>query len=120
MKQRRLMMQASLASRCQLKAHRETREMPVYELVVAKGGFKKLKMELGVDGLPDSGNESLYFFPGGWWYAGTMENLASNLAGPSGGIVVDKTGLGAKRFFNALLWTPDSKGDTAGGGPSIF
>ena len=36
----RLMMQALLADRFQLKVHRETRELPVYELTVAKGGSK--------------------------------------------------------------------------------
>lgn len=118
-KQRRLMMQASLAGRCQLKAHRETREMPVYELVVAKGGLKPKKVNFGMMIVEDQ-MDSLFFFPGGWWHTGTMENLASNLAGPSGRIVVDKTGLGDKRFFNSLHWTPDGKGDTAGGGPSIF
>jgi uncharacterized protein (TIGR03435 family) len=112
-KQRHLMMQASLASRCQLKAHRETREMPVYELVVAKGGLRRILEK-------DPGDESLFFFSGGWWHTGTMENLASNLAGPSGRIVVDKTGLGSRRYFNALNWASDGKGDTAGGGPSIF
>lgn len=119
LKQRQLMMQASLAGCCQLKAHRETREMPVYELVVAKGGSNKMR-ELRLDELKDGGNESIFFFPGGWWYTGTMESLARNLAGPSGRIVVDKTGLGAKRFFNALHWTPNGKDDKAGGGPSIF
>ena len=112
-KQRHLMMQASLAGRCQLKAHRETREMPVYELVAAKGGPKKM-LEV------DRWYESVFFFSGGWWHTGTMENLASNLAGPSGRIVVDKTGLRDKQFFNALHWTADGKGDTADGGPSIF
>ena len=34
------MWQKLLKDRFQLAAHRETREMPVYELVVAKGGFK--------------------------------------------------------------------------------
>ena len=34
------MMQALLEDRFQLKLHRETREMPVYELVAAKGGPK--------------------------------------------------------------------------------
>ena len=119
LKQRQLMMQASLAGWCQLKAYRETREMPVYELVVAKGGLKKM-LQLQLDELKVGGNESIFFFPGGWWYTGTMDSLARNLAGPSGRIVVDKTGLGSKRYFNALHWTPDGKGDTAGGGPSIF
>ena len=34
------MIQAMLEDRFKLKAHKETRELPVYELVVAKGGFK--------------------------------------------------------------------------------
>ena len=40
MKETHLMMQSLLADRFQLKAHFETREMPVYELVLAKGGSK--------------------------------------------------------------------------------
>ena len=40
LKQQRLMMQAVLVDKYQLKAHLETREMPVYELVVANGGLK--------------------------------------------------------------------------------
>lgn len=119
LKQRQLMMQASLAGRCQLKAHRETREMSVHELVVAKGGSNKMR-ELRLDELKDGGNESIFFFPGGWWYSGTMESLARNLAGPSGRIVVDKTGLGSKRYFNSLHWASDGKSDTVDGGPSIF
>src|SRR5262249_21927168 len=35
-----LMMQRLLAERFQLRMHRETKEMPVYELTVAKGGSK--------------------------------------------------------------------------------
>jgi uncharacterized protein (TIGR03435 family) len=119
LKQRQLMMQASLAGRCQLKAHRETREMPVYELVVAKGGLKAKKVNFGLMIVEDR-MDSLFFLPGGWWHTGTMEYLASNLAGPSGRIVVDKTGLGDKRYFNALHWASDGNGDTASGGPSIF
>ena len=36
----RLMMQSLLAERFQLKAHRETKELPVYDLVVGKNGSK--------------------------------------------------------------------------------
>src|ERR1017187_10139433 len=43
-KENELMMQSLLANRFQLKAHFETREMPLYELVLAKGG-SKLKEE---------------------------------------------------------------------------
>lgn len=35
-----LMMQGLLADRFQLKVHRETRELPVYEMTIAKSGFK--------------------------------------------------------------------------------
>ena len=38
--QRRQMMQAMLADRFKLKVHRETKELPIYSLVIAKGGFK--------------------------------------------------------------------------------
>jgi len=38
--QMRMMMQSLLEDRFQMKAHRETREMPVYELAVAKSGLK--------------------------------------------------------------------------------
>lgn len=38
--QLQVMLQSLLAERFQFRAHRETRELPVYELVVAKGGAK--------------------------------------------------------------------------------
>jgi uncharacterized protein (TIGR03435 family) len=34
------MMRAILADRCHFKAHQETRELPVYDLVVVRGGLK--------------------------------------------------------------------------------
>ena len=37
--QRRLMMRAMLADRFKLIAHRESKELPMYSLVIAKGGF---------------------------------------------------------------------------------
>ena len=39
-RRKQLMVQALLADRCKLAAHQETRELPVYALVVAKGGPK--------------------------------------------------------------------------------
>jgi uncharacterized protein (TIGR03435 family) len=40
LEQQRLMMQAMLAERFKLKVHHETKELTVYDLVIAKGGFK--------------------------------------------------------------------------------
>jgi len=49
-----------------------------------------------------------------------MEDLASKLSGPTGGVVIDKTGLGMKTFIYELKWTSDSQSGMAGGAPSIF
>lgn len=40
LKQEQPMMQSLLADRCELKVHRETRDLPVYDLVTVKGGLK--------------------------------------------------------------------------------
>jgi uncharacterized protein (TIGR03435 family) len=116
LRQQRLMTQAILADRYQLKAHYETREMPVYELVVAHGGLKL------TDKVLERRHQGSSFFSPGDWYNnyGTMEDLASKLAGPTGGVVIDKTGLGTKTFFYLLKWASDSQSGMAGGAPSIF
>jgi uncharacterized protein (TIGR03435 family) len=115
LKQQQLMMQAVLAERYQLKAHHETREMPVYELVVAHGG-PKLREKVS-EGRPGAS----FFQPRNWWgNYGTMGDLASKLSGPTGGVVIDKTGLGTKTFNYFLKWTSDSQSGMAGGTPSIF
>ena len=114
LRQQRLMTQAVLADRYQLKAHYETRETPVYELVVAKGGLKLTEKVL------ERHQGSSFFSPGDWYNNyGTMDDLANKLAGPTGGVVIDKTGLGTKAFFYELKWNSDSQ-TGAGGDPSIF
>jgi uncharacterized protein (TIGR03435 family) len=115
LRQQRLMMQAVLADRYQLKAHHETREMPVYELVVVDGGPKLREKVL--EGHPGGS----FFMPRHWWgIYGTMEDLANKLSGPAGGVVIDKTGLGTKTFLYGLKWTSDSQNGIAAGAPSIF
>jgi len=113
LRQLRLMTQTVLTDRYQLKAHHETREMPVYELVVANGEPKMKEKVLELH--PGSS----FFTPGNWHNYGTMADLASKLAGPIGGVVVDKTGLGTKTFIYDLKWTSDSQSGMAAGTPSI-
>ena len=115
LRQQRLMTQAVLADRYQLKTHYETREMPVYELVVAHGGLKL------TDKVLENRHQGESFFSPRDWYNnyGTMEDLANKLAGPTGGVVIDKTGMGTKAFFYLLKWTSDSKSG-AGGDPSLL
>ncbi len=112
--QRDEMFKSLLADRFHLVLHRETKELPVYDLVVAKGGSK----------LPPSGDE-----PGfGMSDTGsvtfkktTVSTFANVLSGVLGRKVIDKTGLQGN--FNAdLHWTPDERADAQpdDAGPSIF
>jgi uncharacterized protein (TIGR03435 family) len=96
----RRMVQTLLAERFQLKFHRETKEQPVYALVVGKGGPKlqAAKSEgrgvgIGVRGRLNGNGAD-------------MKTLASVLADRLSRSVVDRTGL--KGFYDFLLtWTPD-------------
>jgi len=113
-RQQRLMTQTTLSDLYKLKAHSETHEMPVYELVVANGGLKLKAKEL------ERHPGSSFFSPRDWYNNyGTMEDLANKLAGPTGGVVIDKTGLGTNTFFYLFKWTSDSQSGVAGGVPSI-
>jgi uncharacterized protein (TIGR03435 family) len=132
---RRLMMQALLAERFQLKAHSETKQVPVYELVVAKGGAK-LKdaatdtdpnLKKGEDGKPLAG---VFYRPKDTTLVGySMALLANFLSAPNTGVgrpVLDKTGRTGTYDFT-LNWSVYSAGEAAAGGagsaddaPSIF
>jgi len=110
--QRTRMFQEVLADQFKLKFHREKREMPVYDLVVAKGGLKMKGAKPGdtyPDGLKAKYGQSMVITRPGKLEAqgGDMTDLAlflSNLH--TGREVVDKTGLTGKYDFT-LLWTPD-------------
>ncbi|MGO8933604.1 MAG: TIGR03435 family protein [Terracidiphilus sp.] len=109
--QKQLMVQALLADRFQLKVHQETRQLPVYSLVVTKDGpkFKPSK----VNGTTiDTGRTRLHI-------AGsddTMSILARELAQILGRVVVNKTGLSG-RYDLSLRWTPD---DATASAPSTL
>ena len=127
------MMQAMLADRFKLKAHRETKDLPMYALVVAKGGFK-LK-----DADPNNTYPNGIKGPDGVSHAGMMmmrrdmltaqavpiSSLAGNLAGQLHRIVLDRTGLTGK-YDITLRWSPDEMSNeqqdaaTTISAPSIF
>ncbi|HWF47770.1 MAG TPA: TIGR03435 family protein [Bryobacteraceae bacterium] len=137
----RLMQQRLLIERFRLVVHREKREMPVFELIVARGG-PKLKdtsaqpiqkshdpattspLKTDAEGFP-------ILPPGQTTYAiargrarlraagETMEHFASTLAGQLNEPVIDGTGLRGKYDF-ILSWLPTDfpgDGDTA---PTLF
>jgi uncharacterized protein (TIGR03435 family) len=97
----RQMMQDLLADRFQLKFHKETRELPVYNLVIAKGG---LKIE------PTPEGKSSGYSMGEGKLSGTgieLDSLALSLSGEVGRMIVNKTGL-TGRYSMDLKWQPDS------------
>jgi uncharacterized protein (TIGR03435 family) len=97
----RQMMQDLLADRFQLKFHKETRELPIYNLVIAKSG---LKIETTPEG-KDNG-----YSMGSGQLKGTgieLDNLAFSLSGQVGRIILNKTGLSGKYNID-LKWQPDS------------
>jgi uncharacterized protein (TIGR03435 family) len=113
------MLQTLLADRFQLKVHRETRETPVYELVVGKNG-PKLK-HVGPDTTGGSMTRGLN--TGALHMEtskGTLEQLARQLSVTAGRPVIDKTGL-AGFYAYTLDWAsgiqpPQPDSDT----PSMF
>lgn len=107
-----LMMQSLLADRFQLKAHFEAREMPVYQLVLAKAG-SKLKED------PDPAKHRVAVNPTSFrGTATTIQNLIDVLvcsADVGGREVIDKTGL-AGAYDISLRWTPLQTAAAPGGG----
>jgi uncharacterized protein (TIGR03435 family) len=112
----RPMLQALLADRFALKFHRETKQITVYSLVVAKNG-PKLTEHMG------GGDNSNSNTSGGAEKRtmtvtnGNMTRLARNLERQVGRIVTDNTGLTGAYDYK-LEWAPDQSPDTSL--PSLF
>jgi bla regulator protein blaR1 len=145
MEQRRQMMIAVLEERFGLKYHHETRDLPMYELVVAKGGVKMHESMPdprpnpegpGAGPAPSPGRHMLMMHRGHLESVGTgMPGLVRALSGQLGRTVIDKTGL-TGNFDYKLDWTPegaalpiamggnpaavDNANSQDTGGPSIF
>jgi uncharacterized protein (TIGR03435 family) len=115
LQERRL--QTLLQDRFKLAVHRETKELPIYELTVAKGGPKLhppacLQREPG-DGAIEPGKTMRDYcgfggtFPGRYEAtSGSMSDLSEALSGLLERIVVDKTGI-TGRFHLQLAYAPD-------------
>jgi uncharacterized protein (TIGR03435 family) len=120
-----LMIRSLLEDRFKLKAHRETREVPIYELVVARAdgrlgpGLHKSDVDCEAIGAAiRSGNPpprqpgepppcGLMGGPARTIAGGaTMQQLAANLTVRQERLVFNKTGLTGRFAFN-LAWTPD-------------
>ena len=119
----RAALQALLADRFRLAIHRETKVVPGYALMVAKGGFKLKEAEDDGRGVDISSNRGKLVAE-----RISMGTLARNLSGNLGSPVVDKTDI--KGIFNlTLAWAPDemqspgkpgTEAAEPSTGPSIF
>lgn len=98
-----LKLQSLLADRFNLAIHRESKEMPIYELVVAKGG-PKLAPAAADDG---KGPRGMRMRPGQFEGMGaTLPMLAQTLSDATSHKVIDKTGITGSYDFK-LDWTPE-------------
>lgn len=119
--EKRRMVQALLAGRFKLVTHTETRELPIYDLVVAKSGATFLSAK--AEGAKyDRWNGHIELRGGD----DTVSVLAEQLAEVLGRVVVDKTGIQGG-YKIELTWTPDDdagpspeNGAAADARPSLF
>jgi uncharacterized protein (TIGR03435 family) len=111
------MMRSILADRCQFKAHLETKELPVYDLVIAKGGLKMKEAQPGEASKEEmtAGRMTVQAVP--------VELIADTFMNTLGRVIVDKTGLGDRKFDFDLNWTPDDQAavdDSIDAAPSLL
>jgi len=98
------MLQALLADRCKLKVHFETRELPVFALVVAKGGVKF------------GGSDQVTASAWGWRNhldvegGDTLARFAEELTRVAGRPVINQTGL-TGRYDIEMDWADDDDDD---------
>lgn len=109
-----LMLQSLLKDRFKLTTHRESKQLPVYDLVVAKGG-PKFKAESSESGITSNTN-------GTHWHVSakvSMRSFANFLSEELDRPVIDKTGLAGSYDFT-IDWAADNAVATNDAGPSIF
>jgi uncharacterized protein (TIGR03435 family) len=118
-RQRADMLQPLLADRFKLKFHHETKQFPVFDLVIAKGGPKLQPSppeHLTVKGV---GGGTCLISRGGFEGC-DVDKLIGTLRYASGRTVIDKTGLTGRYDFS-LHWSPENTPpDSPNAGPSVF
>lgn len=112
-RQSQLMLQALLADRFALKVHHEAKDLPIYDLTVAKGGSKMKQTaadKAGGNASYSSGKVTAHGI--------SVDNLVMNLSFIVGRVIVNKTGLEGGYDFT-LEYAPDGA-DASDPRPSIF
>jgi uncharacterized protein (TIGR03435 family) len=116
------MFQQLLADRFKLAVHWETRDLPVYALVVAKRG-PILYESKNAPGAPSYSTSNGEFSAKGLTLTELAEGLTPQLSSELGRVVIDRTGIQGRYDFT-LKWTPESgmngSPSEPDAGPSIF
>lgn len=117
------MLQALLKERFHLTVHREMKEMPVFDMVVAKGGLKIWPFDparpVPKPPLPSHVTSAMVASNG----VVTMPELAIRLALSAGRPVLDKTGLEGRYgffLFYTMLTAQSADADAGSGPPDFF
>jgi uncharacterized protein (TIGR03435 family) len=109
-----LMLQSLLTDRFKLAIRREQKELPVYNLVIAKGGCK-----LKDASASEKGNGFSMGMGRLEGKAVSIQSLVLSLSNPVGRLIIDKTGLTGKYEIN-LTWAWNDQPGSANAGPSLF
>jgi uncharacterized protein (TIGR03435 family) len=109
-----------LEDRFQLKYHWESRQLPAYNLVLARrdGKLGPQLQRRTADCSADAPCDFRPIKPGSVSFAGPMEYIVETLTRLAGHLVVDRTGLQG-RFDVKLEWTPDTLRDSNPTGASL-
>ena len=108
-------LRSMLAERFHLGVHHETRLLPVYDLVIAKGGFKVKQSQApqSMHGMME-GRGRISILGGS-----IGDRFIVGLSDATGRIVIDKTGLTGWYDID-LKWTPDEDLAAGASGPTLF
>ena len=108
------MMRSILADRCQFKAHQETKELPVYDLVIAGGGLKMKEAPANEVPTETMNGDQMTV------HAMTIDTIVLAFPYTVGRVIVDKTGLGDKKFDFELKWAPDDRPSSDDAAPPLL
>jgi uncharacterized protein (TIGR03435 family) len=128
--QRRAMMVALLNDRFHLRAHIEVKTLPVYDLVIAKGGAKLKENITPFSDNTDPGKTPSTLKPGSFMVSNSsitavaipLSTLTNALGFWVERNIIDKTGLTSRYDIN-LKWTPaelEGKTDATDNAPDLF
>jgi uncharacterized protein (TIGR03435 family) len=108
------MMKSILADRCQFKAHQEIKELPVYDLVIAGGGLKMKEAPANETPTETMSGDQMTV------HAMAIYTIVLAFPYTVGRVIVDKTGLGDKKFDFELKWTPNDRPSADDVAPSLL